>query len=87
MRGTNSKNEKNNQETTFFRLEGMIWFLAQFGGEIGVGKHFFKVEKWRNPHVSSPDQLGGVDFLICYITFDFLSIGLRKHKFCVFNPS
>ena len=56
-------------------------FLAQFGREIRKEQYLFMVKKKENPLTK------GVDFLICYITFNFLSIGLKVDKFCVFDPT
>ena len=62
-------------------------FLAQFGGEIGEEQLFFKVKKEKTPHIFPPNWLRRFGFLICYTTFDPLSICVKKGNFFEFDPS
>ena len=63
-------------------------FLVQFEGKIGQEQYFFEFKKGEIPISPFLNDLGdGVDVTICYTTFDFLSIGLKKGKFCGFAPS
>ena len=60
----------------------------QLNLERGWGKNspFFTVKKGENILIPSPRIELGVDFLICFTTYDFLLIGLKKRQFLRFWP-
>ena len=64
------------------QLPSLIW-----KGRDREGRALFQGQEVEKPPYLPSQLTQGVDFLIRYTTFDFLSISFKKCNFCVFGPS